>query len=237
MLPLITYTVVRTLPPPPLTPGTLASYEVAGNGVFYHAAHPALEARVCVTPATIRGLPPLDPLVALRVPRVPGEVLLRMLEIARGEHDDHGPLEVLFHLTYTSEQGWQVHLPAQRQTRLSVEPLDTGADSTYERALIEVHSHHAMRAFYSHTDAADDHWFRFNVVLGRIFDAPELLVQLGVDGYHATVPADTIFHLPDGIRDVGAEDGRDEPLDEDQVASDALPPHNGFPPEEVPHGA
>jgi len=199
---MIHYTVIRTLPPPPLVAGTLATYEVAGNGVFYHAARPLLEARVLVAPALVRGLPPLAPFVHLQVPKVPRVLWETMLATAREQQDARGPLEVLFHLLYVSGR-WEVQQPAQQQTPLSVIPLETGPDSTYERAIIEVHSHHRMPAFYSATDAADDRWFRFNVVLGHIFTEPEILVRLGVDGYQSVVVATTICEqVPAGWHDV-----------------------------------
>lgn len=254
---IIGYQVVRHLPPPALQPGTLATYEVAGNGLFYHAARPELEARIWIADAPVRGLPPLSPFAHLKLPKVPSALLEAMLAYARSEVDAAGePLEVLFHLLHEAQDvqdaqegrdvhepgdlsalggrvsvqapssasvpnehcqelvvpGWKIFLPAQRQTRFSVEPLEVGPTSTYERAIIEVHSHHDMAAFYSSIDRDDDRWLRYNVVLGRInAGAPEILVHVGADGYHMTIPARTIFELPHplDVRDVYDANARD----------------------------
>ena len=67
--------------------------------------------------------------------------------------------------------------------------------------LIEVHSHHGMDAFWSRLDDADEVGLALYAVLGRIFDAPQLRVRLGVYGEWWPIPATWVFDLPPEIAD------------------------------------
>ncbi len=76
---------------------------------------------------------------------------------------------------------------------------ESGPGSSYAGALIEVHSHHGMPAFWSGTDDADEQGFRLYAVLGDIFRRPTLRVRVGIYGQFYELPAGTIFGLPAGV--------------------------------------
>ena len=71
-------------------------------------------------------------------------------------------------------------------------------------ALIEGHSHHEMRAYFSPTDDHDElihGGFKVYFVIGRIHEKPQILTRVCVHGYSWEVPAATFFALPAGIED------------------------------------
>ena len=61
-------------------------------------------------------------------------------------------------------------------------------------AVVDLHSHNSMPAFWSHTDNQDERGLRFYAVIGRLdTDRPEIRCRVGVYGHHWPVPATTIF--------------------------------------------
>ena len=72
-------------------------------------------------------------------------------------------------------------------------------------ALIEGHSHHEMRAYFSPTDDHDeliDGGFKVYFVIGRIHgEQPQIRTRVCVHGYSWEVPAATFFALPAGVED------------------------------------
>lgn len=203
----------------------LYDYLFAGNGVFIRSKREGLEVILPVASHEIRGLAPIDPLVRFSHPPVPAHLVDQMLWCAQGAIGDGGnPVEILFHLQWRDEE-WQLTIPGQRQTATSVIPTDDGAGSSYASALIDVHSHHGMRAFFSTTDNADEKGYRIYAVLGNVFKQPEILVRVGCEGVHWIIPAKTVFELPEGLIDASdrsldqEEDDDLQPPFEDEEAS------------------
>lgn len=197
MLPLVSYHIARTQGLVPFT-GPLYEYWMSGNGLLLRAERPGLAAWVPIAPARVRGLPPLEPGIRLDAPRVPGAAVAKMLELARGAHDAGGhPVEQLYHLEWQRASArWWLTVPTQTQTAYSCEPHATGPGSSYASALIEVHSHHTMQAFWSDTDNRDEQGFRLYAVWGTIFRQPTLRVRVGIYGHFYELPARAVFDLP-----------------------------------------
>lgn len=67
----------------------------------------------------------------------------------------------------------------------------------YERmpgTIMDIHSHGAMRAFFSGTDNRDEQGIRLFMVLGKMdTDEPEYLMRLGVYGYFRDVTFEEVF--------------------------------------------
>lgn len=59
--------------------------------------------------------------------------------------------------------------------------------------LLDLHSHHAMRAYFSPTDDRDDLGLSVSAVIGDIYERPEILIRINVFGDRQQVPALTIF--------------------------------------------
>lgn len=59
--------------------------------------------------------------------------------------------------------------------------------------LLDLHSHHAMRAYFSAIDDADDTGLSVSAVIGNIYARPEIVVRVNVYGHRWPVPALTVF--------------------------------------------
>jgi PRTRC genetic system protein A len=199
ILPLVNYHILHELPGPPAN-AALYEYLIAGTGVFLRAEREGLQALIPVVACEIRGLPTLTPYLRLAYPLVDQTLVAEMLDQSRAACIAAGaPREILFHLRW--EGRWHLAVPAQDQTAGSVMPLGPAIGSSYETALIEVHSHHRLAPFFSRTDDTDERGFRLYAVLGHIFTKPTLRVRIGIYGYYWSVPAQWVFELPDGVAD------------------------------------
>ncbi len=198
MKPLIGYG-IATPGEHPTGRGQLYDYIMAGNGVFLHAEREYMRALVPVSgPCLVRGLETVQPYFHLEVPPVPQAAMAKMLEVARASRQGTQPVECLFHLWWEGS-AWHLTIPRQERGPGHVKPLDTGEGSSYERALIEVHSHHSMAGFWSGTDDKDEQGFRLYGVLGHIFTKPELRLRIGVYGQFMELDAEEVFEMPSGV--------------------------------------
>jgi PRTRC genetic system protein A len=184
---------------------TMFDYLFGANGVFIKASRMFLSACVPVGWCDIRGLAVIEPSVALDAPRVPAALIARALNRSREVCVRAGkPREILFYLIYedTSETTgeWRLVEPEQIATGGSVHPTDDAGDE-YRRAIIELHSHNEMQAFFSSQDDRDEQGFRIYAVIGNIFTKPALRVRVGVYGYFYELAAADIFELPEGLED------------------------------------
>jgi PRTRC genetic system protein A len=128
---------------------------------------------------------PLQPL-QVKLPRIPGQLLLDVLADARA----HIEVEVLYHFRFDPDRGWSVTRPRQDRSwaRVSYHTDPTGV-------AVDLHSHNLLPAYFSPTDDADELGGRFYGVLGRLDqDQPELVLRLGVYGHWLyNVPALALF--------------------------------------------
>jgi PRTRC genetic system protein A len=187
---------------PSIASGKLYQYVLAGNGVFIHATRPGLQACVQVAEAEIKGLPPLQAFCHFLYPKVPYGALVEMHKRAQAAKTPAGNyLEILFHLiSNLQDNKWQLRTPPQHQTPGSCQPVEgsAGVGSSYDLALVELHSHHRMQAYFSGTDDADERGFRVYAVMGEI-DNPlvPISVRVGVYGHFLNIPASSVFHMTD----------------------------------------
>lgn len=180
---------------------SLCEYIFAANGLFRRARRSALEAIVPAAPPT-RLLSTLQPYVHLHAPLVPMQLAQTMLDESRRQCVERGEfVEVLFYFCWEAEQGWTMHIPPQAQGPTWVYATDTGAESAYVKALLEVHSHHWMDARFSPDDDRDEIGFRIYGVLGRIFERPEIKMRVSVYGDWWEIPASAVFDLPAEVRE------------------------------------
>jgi PRTRC genetic system protein A len=179
----------------PLVPDCLYAYIMAGNGVFLYAKREGLEVLIPISRATIVGLPALEPFV--NMPRVPAVLMHQVLQASK----ENLPNEILFWFNCDHDQQiWNLDAPLQHCRPASVFPMDK-ADPLGIKALIDLHSHALMEAFFSTTDNKDEQGFRIFVVIGKVNGNPEIRVRVGVYGNYWNIPASMIFELPGEIRD------------------------------------
>lgn len=197
---LVSYVIAQALPLPPIQ-AAMYEYVLAANGLFIRGQREGLQVMLPVAPCAVRGLVEVQPFVQLAYPRVPRDLVQCMLDQAREAKDAQSqPVEIVFHLSW-SGTNWQLEVPAQEQHTVRVQPLEPAIDSSYARALIEMHSHANFTPQPSTLDDLDETGFRIFSILGTIFTRPGIRVRVGIYGYHWEIPATWIFDLPEEITD------------------------------------
>jgi PRTRC genetic system protein A len=177
----------------PMTrPERLYDYVIAAQGIIKRVETPYASADLFLAPLQeeligLRLQPyPLQAL-RLKVPRIPGNLLLDTLADARRELH----LECFYQFRYDPAQGWAVTRPEQRQSwaRVGYHTPDPA------NVVLELHSHNTMPAFFSGTDNADERGGRFYAVIGHLDRPhPELALRMGLYGHWlANIPALTVF--------------------------------------------
>ena len=186
---------------PPIS-APLYEYVFAGNGVFKRASRSEMSAMISVSECMIRGLAPVEPELSIQFDRVPETIIHQILEAAREAARQE--LEILFHLSLVDGK-WRLEIPPQIQRYASVEPIEKGAGSSYERAVIEIHSHHRMPAEFSPDDDREETGFRIYGVIGnlnpRTAHWPKVNFRVGVYGDWWPLPADHVIEMPTQLID------------------------------------
>ncbi|MCI0392146.1 MAG: hypothetical protein MOB07_25730 [Acidobacteria bacterium] len=202
---LVHYHLAMTPELPPIK-AQLYEYVFAGNGVFKRARRDVMSATIPICDSRISGLASVKTEFITKFGRVPETMVTRILEVA--SEAARQELESLFYLSLRSGE-WRLEIPRQIQTYRSVEPCEKGAGSPYERAVIEIHSHHRLPARFSSDDDKDETGFRIYGVIGSLDPArdywPVINLRLGVYGDWWQLQADRILETPLRLRDYNEE--------------------------------
>ena len=180
---------------PPMVDGKLYEYVVGANGIFVRAQRPGLAAMIPIagTASPVRGLAEMKPYV--KCERVPMGLMGRIFEKAYRA----GGREILFYLGQT-DMKWRCLVPEQVQSAVGVRPVDAFVGGM--NTVIEMHSHHSMRAFFSSTDNAEEKaGFRVYAVIGDLARQPTILSRIGIFGHFWEIPSTWVFDLPEGVND------------------------------------
>ncbi len=200
--PFVDYLIARDGPPDPS--GLIYDYLIAGNGIWLAAENAALAVRVPVGEARVRGLPPLAGGCILKRGPLPQTIWRTCVGIARAFAARRR--EVLI-LVILRAGGYELVVPEQVQTPSRVAYARPRL-ATGDAIVLELHSHHVMRAFFSATDTADEQALAVYGVVGRL-DRPvaEVLLRAGAYGHMLSVPWSCVFAGDAGaFRDLGAPD-------------------------------
>lgn len=170
----------------------------AANGIFKQGANAHVVARVCAEPFVdpIPGLAVLEPAVRWRDwPDVclPGAALLPPV-LAQAQSAVNPRAAALGHPIEL-----QLFVVLRDGMARLIKPDQTAA-ATWLRyqmpdgvLLCDLHSHHAMPAFFSGTDDGDDQGLGVSAVIGHIFTGPEIRTRINVYGVSQEVPAALVF--------------------------------------------
>ena len=164
--------------------GLFYDYIVSENGLFIRAENPLLKVTVCISDVEIRALSPFKENVELAHGKIPGAFYNLALSIMMASSDREQYLAV------TWEDRYHLRLPAQERNSASV---------SYERlpsAVLDIHSHGNMKAFFSITDDADEQGLRLDMVAGRLDTLlPDVEIRLGVYGYFIPLSVEEVFDV------------------------------------------
>lgn len=161
----------------------------AGDGIWLAADNPALALRVPVAPCHIRGLAPIGPACALRHGPVPQACWDEAVALCRW-HAARGH-EFLVLVTLGERGAYRLVAPWQTPTASRVEyALPEGLGLP----VIHLHSHHALRAYFSATDDADERGLALYGVVGQLdTPAPEVALRAGAFGHWLALPWSQVF--------------------------------------------
>jgi len=163
-------------------PGLFYNYILAQNGLFVRGESPLLTAAVCIAPADVRGLSPLAEEVRLSKGRMPRSIYDLALSVVTADRYHERYLAVTWEGEYRLRVPWQ-----------------SGGSSGVEyevlpNTVLDIHSHGAMRAFFSGTDNRDEQGLRLYMVVGRLETLfPEVRLRVGVYGYFSEVTWEEVF--------------------------------------------
>ena len=163
-------------------PGLFYNYILAQNGLFVRGNSELLEATVCIAPAEVRGLSPVIEEVRLKKGRIPRRLYdLALSMVAANRYREH-------YLAVTWEGEYRLREPRQSGSSAGVEY------QVLPSTVLDIHSHGAVRAFFSGTDDRDEQGLRLYMVAGRLDTlVPEVELRVGVYGYFATIEFNQIF--------------------------------------------
>jgi PRTRC genetic system protein A len=151
---------------------------------------------VPVAIAHVHGLEQVEPYArfASRVPRVPCQFLWAIAKSARR----HLPNEAMYQFSFDgsvdetgelTDEGWRCVNTTRATNPASLEFDD------HAGAVIDLHSHGTLSAFFSETDDEDEQGLRFYAVIGQVDrDCPQIAVRVGVYGHTWNVPQTTVFN-------------------------------------------
>lgn len=175
----------------------LYEYVLGADGIFVRAQRPEFEVMLCATEAKakVAGLAEIKSHFLFHLPCVPVELVERIYIKSLAEM----PMEILFHLLWDGDR-WELVVPEQTQSPSRCKPVEDGPDSSYAKAVIEVHSHGTGPSYFSGTDDLEEKGFRIYGVIGSLKTSPHLNVRVGVYGNYYHIPAEWVFDLPERIK-------------------------------------
>ena len=177
---LLNHSIVRSESDTHFLPG----YLWAGNGIVRSVTRTEFNATIAHSLVTTPGLTELLPDFELLVPQVPEDKVKDMVNLINQYPD----LEQLFYL-YWRGTAWEVVRPEQECTSTSCISLEQHP----EPAVIEIHSHGSMGAFFSSTDNREENGCRISTVIGRNNNQLEITSRVCAHGLFLNVASDQIY--------------------------------------------
>ncbi|MFH1031083.1 MAG: Mov34/MPN/PAD-1 family protein [Chloroflexota bacterium] len=166
-------------------PGTFYDYVLGANGLFIKARNPLLEARICIAPAEIRGLEPVEEYVYL----VHGKIPFKAYTMASEDFFNH-PTTERYACVYWAETMYAIYFPIQESTEGHVTYDAIGGNT-----ILEAHSHGQMPAFFSTQDTTDEKGFKLSLILGKVDTKIEYKLRLGTYGYYKKMQFGEVFDV------------------------------------------
>ncbi|RRR67215.1 MAG: hypothetical protein EI684_19300 [Candidatus Viridilinea halotolerans] len=186
--PLVAYHIARTPQDIPTQRGI--TYVWAGNGLFKHGWNGTTRVLLPVVSQETPGLGVVQPFISWRAWRDPLPATLLGEALA----------DALAHYRADAPQERQWFIVLRDGMPVLQTPIQRGGsahlhyEQPHDPVLCDIHSHHAMRPFFSSTDDTDDAWLGLSVVLGRIGSPwPTAVARLNCYGAHYAIPLGHTF--------------------------------------------
>lgn len=132
---------------------------------------------------------------AFTLPRIPTDILGQIYAFFR--YYAQSQCEVMAQIFWDAERKlYLAHIPKQVVTEVSIDLLSDNEDRDVYlnyTCVMDIHSHHDMRAFFSTTDDEDELATRLYAVIGRVSTRPEMLLRYGVNGIHRMLNPEVVF--------------------------------------------
>jgi PRTRC genetic system protein A len=175
-------------------PGLGFNYILAQNGLFIEAENQHLKATAPIFELDpgrlVRGLAPLEPEVTLKHGLIPSLLWDTAWNILEEDPYSEGYVAITWGPT-----GYGLVVPPQQATAASV---------TYDRPrnlVVDIHSHGAMKPFFSGTDSADDQGLKLSIVIGEMDKPlPTFVARVCIYGCFAPVEPSNFFRYGENIR-------------------------------------
>lgn len=168
-------------------PGAFYDYVMAKNGLFVQAHNNLIRSSICIAPADVRGLAPLQEYVQLEHGKIP----LFLLRLVITELSLYPAKEQYFCIVWTDADGgrYTIRKPEQSGTPGSV---------TYEvlpDVIADIHSHvRGIPACFSSQDDKDEVGLALYIVVGDLANLfPTVNIRAGVYGYFMDLEQGDIF--------------------------------------------
>ncbi len=168
-------------------PGVFYNYIMARNGLFVQANNDLISSSICVAPADVRGLEPLQEYILL----CHGKIPLYLFKLIITEICIRPEKEQYFCIVWTEDDGgrYVIRKPDQSGNAGSV---------TYEvltGVIVDIHSHvMGVPTCFSLQDDRDEQGIGIYIVvgdLGKLF--PTVMIRAGVYGYFLELDQGDIF--------------------------------------------
>ena len=163
--------------------GVFYNYILGANGLYLQARNAHLAATVCIAPAEVRGLAPLEESIQLLHGKIPMYFLNLALSVLCVKPD------IEQYLAVTWQGNYSLGIPSQSQNADSV---------TYETlpgTVLDIHSHvGGVPAHFSGIDDQDEQGFCLYAVVGDLRNlCPTVELRLGVYGYFMPLLKEEVF--------------------------------------------
>ena len=170
------------------SPASHAMYEyvVAGNGLWVRAQDDRMSACIPVAYAHNPGLSDLAPHAYLKAGKIHSAYLRSIYKSALANLPNEAAYQ--FSVCLADPVPYTVAMPRQVATPTNVDYEDN------PEAVVDLHSHGELGAFFSSTDDADEQGLRFYVVVGELTSGlPTIKARVGVYGHHWKIDPLAIF--------------------------------------------
>jgi len=170
------------------------NYILSSNGLFIEAENQHLKATAPIFELEpgrlVRGLAPLEQKATLKHGLIPSLLWDTAWNILKEEPSSEGYVAIVW-----GPSGYGLLVPPQQATAASV---------TYDRPrnlVVDIHSHGAMKPFFSGTDDKDDHGLKISIVVDEMDKPlPTFVARVCIYGYFAPVEPSNFFRYGEDIR-------------------------------------